>query len=205
MWELGPIWDDEVALAIRWRSATPFPHLVIDDFVPVHAHAELLALVDDESIEAYRADIFELDASRPEPRPHRFRALRDAFATLLAAPLARITGKVVERCDMRAYAYGAGHYLLPHSDHQAGVRRALAFAYYLPTAEPPIGGELELFACTFDEGQIASTTSAKLIEPQPNRLVVFDVGDVSLHQVREVLGGMRLSLSGWFYPPSEAR
>jgi hypothetical protein len=30
--------------------------------------------------------------------------------------------------------------------------------------------------------------------------VVFGVGDVSLHQVREVLGGLRLSLAGWFYP-----
>jgi hypothetical protein len=29
---------------------------------------------------------------------------------------------------------------------------------------------------------------------------VFDVGDVSLHQVREVLDGMRISLAGWFYP-----
>ncbi len=33
-----------------------------------------------------------------------------------------------------------------------------------------------------------------------NRLVVFDVSDVSLHQVREVLAGLRISLAGWFYP-----
>jgi len=41
--------------------------------------------------------------------------------------------------------------------------------------------------------------SARLIEPRPNRLVVFDVSDVSLHQVREVVGGLRISLAGWFY------
>jgi len=26
------------------------------------------------------------------------------------------------------------------------------------------------------------------------------VSDLSLHQVREVLGGLRISLAGWFYP-----
>ena len=30
--------------------------------------------------------------------------------------------------------------------------------------------------------------------------VVFEVGDLSLHQVREVTSGLRISLSGWFYP-----
>jgi Rps23 Pro-64 3,4-dihydroxylase Tpa1-like proline 4-hydroxylase len=114
--------------------------------------------------------------------------------------LARITGKQIVRADMRAYAYRPGDYLLPHSDHQEGLTRALAYAYYLPTPEPPRGGELELFACDLDRGEIVATESAKLIEPRSNRLVVFDVSDVSLHQVREVVAGLRLSLAGWFYP-----
>ena len=119
----------------------------------------------------------------------------------IIAPLSRITAKSVRRADMRAYAYRAGHYLLPHSDHQQGVGRALAYAYYFPSPEPPEGGELELFRCTVDEdGEIVATESACLVEPRPNRLVVFDVSDVSLHQVREVLAGLRPSLSGWFYP-----
>ena len=102
---------------------------------------------------------------------------------------------------MRAYAYCAGHYLLPHTDHQQGVGRALAYAYYFPSPEPPEGGELELFRCTLHEdGEIVAIESACLVEPRPNRLVVFDVSDVSLHQVREVLAGLRPSLSGWFYP-----
>ena len=55
------------------------------------------------------------------------------------------------------------------------------------------------FACGMDGSEIVSTESARLIEPRGNRLVVFDVSDVSLHQVREVLGGLRISLAGWFY------
>ena len=96
---------------------------------------------------------------------------------------------------MRAFAYRTGHYLLPHSDHQDGLERVLAYAYYLPSPEPPRGGELELFRVTPE-----AITSELLIAPRPHRLVVFDVSDVSLHQVREVLGGLRISLAGWFYP-----
>ena len=40
---------------------------------------------------------------------------------------------------------------------------------------------------------------AELVEPRPNRLVVFEVSELSLHQVREVMSGLRLSLAGWFY------
>jgi len=45
-----------------------------------------------------------------------------------------------------------------------------------------------------------ATEPAGQIEPRPNRLVVFEVSEASLHQVREVIGGLRISLAGWFYP-----
>jgi Rps23 Pro-64 3,4-dihydroxylase Tpa1-like proline 4-hydroxylase len=105
----------------------------------------------------------------------------------------------VRTVDMRAYAYRPGHYLLPHTDHQDGLARVLAYAYYLPSPEPPRGGELELFACELAGGEITSVSSGRVIEPRANRLVVFDVSDASLHRVHEVLAGLRLSLAGWFY------
>jgi Rps23 Pro-64 3,4-dihydroxylase Tpa1-like proline 4-hydroxylase len=173
---------------------------VIDDFVPPDLLPELLAVVDEEPVSDYRGDIFAFEATAPEPRTDTFRDLRGAFADALAAPLRRITGKAVQRADMRAYAYRAGHHLLPHTDHQEGVGRVLAYAYYLPTPEPPEGGELELFRCATEDGEIVETVSATIIEPRANRLVVFEVGDLSLHQVREVGAGLRISLAGWFYP-----
>jgi Rps23 Pro-64 3,4-dihydroxylase Tpa1-like proline 4-hydroxylase len=200
VWRLPFAWHDEPELARTWRAARPFPHLIVDDFIAADALPALLPILDDEPVEHYASDLFAFDASTPEPATGELRALRDGFAATLAPVLARITGKAVSRVDMRAYAYRAGHHLLPHSDHQGGLARALAYAYYLPTPEPPQGGELELFDCALADGELVSTVSACLIEPRPNRLVVFDVGDVSLHQVREVLGGLRLSLAGWFYP-----
>jgi hypothetical protein len=205
MWKLGSRWKDERCLADEWRTAEPFSHLVFDEVVAegagTSALPELLAVVEEEPVETFASEVYLFDASTPEPCTEGLRRLRDAFAATFGPPLSRITGKALRRADLRAYAYREGHYLLPHSDHQEGVGRALAFAYYLPSPEPPAGGELELFRCaTNAEGAIISTESAVVIEPKPDRLVVFDVGDLSLHQVREVMSGLRVSLSGWFYP-----
>lgn len=197
---LGASWSDEAALAQAWRAAEPFPHLVIDDFIAPDALPALLEILEEEGVDRYEADLYVFDATAPEPRTPEMRELRTAWADLLAPALARVTGKVIARADLRAYAYRVGHYLLPHADHQEHLERRLAFAYYLPSPEPPEGGELELYACTVADGELVETTSAKVIAPRDNRLVVFDVSDVSLHQVREVLRGLRLSLSGWFYP-----
>jgi hypothetical protein len=193
IWKLG----EEAALARVWASATPFAHVVIDD--AVDDPDALLALLDDEAVERYEGEIALFDASAPEPATPDFARVRDAFAAAYAPALSRITGKPVRRVDMRAYAYRPGNYLLPHTDHQEGLVRVLAYAYYLPSPEPPAGGELELFACTLREREIIGVESGGVIEPRANRLVVFDVGDGTLHQVREVLAGLRLSLAGWFY------
>ena len=187
-----------------WRPPTaveslPFRHLIIDD--ACERPDELLAIVDELGVEPYEGDIFRFEATAPEREgaSAELLSLRDQFAAELAPVLTRMTGRTVSRVDMRAYAYREGHYLLPHTDHREGLERVLAYAYYLPTPEPPTGGELELYACTIAGGELTSTKSAKLIEPRANRLVIFEVGDTSLHQVREVLSGMRLSLAGWFY------
>ncbi len=200
VWNSTVLGRDEARLQAMWRAAAPFAHVVIDDLLPGDHLDAVLAIVDEEPVDPYESDIFAFDATAPEPRTPELRALRDGFAAALAPVLSGFTGKTVTRVDMRAYAYREGHYLLPHSDHQHGLGRALAYAYYLPSPTPPVGGELELFRCTIAGGELTSTERALLVEPKANRLVVFDVNDVSLHQVREVTHGLRLSLAGWFYP-----
>jgi len=190
MWELGP--RDEATLAAAWHAAAPFPYVVLDDVVPA---GDLMEVLDDEGVARYEGDLFVFDASPP----NGLAELRVQFAAALAPLLSRVTGKQVSRADMRAFAYRPGHYLLPHTDHQDGLARVLAYAYYLPSPEPPRDGELELFRCELRAGELVTTEPAVRIEPRPWRLVVFDVSDVSLHQVREVLGGLRISLAGWFY------
>lgn len=191
---------DAPSLAARWAAAEPFAHVVIEDVLASDTLDEVFAILDDEPVEPYAGDIFSFDATAPEPVTEGLRALRDQFARDLAPVLSQVTGKTVTRVDMRAYAYRPGHYLLPHTDHQEGLGRVLAYAYYLPSPDAPQGGELELYRCTLEGGELTRTDTAKLIEPRPNRLVVFEVSERSLHQVREVLAGLRISLAGWFYP-----
>ncbi len=198
--QLGPAWADEAGLTRAWREAAPFPHVVIDDFLADESLERLMEILEEEGVERYEADLYAFDATAPEPRTDEMRALRSAWAKVLGPALSRITGKAVGHADLRAYAYRVGHYLLPHADHQEGLERRLAFAYYLPSPEPPVGGELELYSCRVEHGELVDIASAKVIEARANRIAIFDVSDVSLHQVREVLGGLRLSLSGWFYP-----
>ncbi len=188
------------ALARAWHDATPFPHLVIDDFAPADSLPRLLELLEDEPVEHRRSDLFSFDATAPEPESAAVRALRDELCATLGPMLSRLTGRELRRADLRAYAYRPGHYLLPHTDHQRALGRVVAYAYYLPTPEPPEGGELELYRCALQDGELRDIEPARLIEPVPNRIALFEVGDRSLHQVREVLSGLRLSLAGWFYP-----
>jgi Rps23 Pro-64 3,4-dihydroxylase Tpa1-like proline 4-hydroxylase len=196
------MWRVELGeLARLWRTDKPFPHVAIDGVLDDDELARVMAILDDEPVERFTSDLYTFDATVPEPTTAAFCELRDGFARDLAPVMTAISGKAVTRVDMRAYAYRDGDYLLPHTDHREGLGRALAYAYYLPTPAPPTGGELELYRCWLgDDGELASTEAARSIEPRPNRLVVFEVSETSLHQVREVLGGMRLSLAGWFYP-----
>jgi Rps23 Pro-64 3,4-dihydroxylase Tpa1-like proline 4-hydroxylase len=102
--------------------------------------------------------------------------------------------------SLRSYVYLAGSCLLPHNDLGSGeAGRILAWTYYLLPRERFEGGELELFECTLDGDEIVGAAAALRIEPVENRFVVFDVSPRSLHQVREVTSGGRVSLSGWFY------
>lgn len=192
---------DADVLTAQWRAAAPFPHVIIDDVLAADDLDGLMAILDDEPVELAVSDIFAFEATAPEPTTAAFRAMREQFAADLAPVFSQVGGTTVSRVDMRAYAYRPGHYLLPHTDHQDRLGRVYAYAYYLPSPEPPSDGALELYRCEIDsDGELADIASVKLIEPRANRLVVFEVGDRSLHQVREVLAGLRISLAGWFYP-----
>jgi Rps23 Pro-64 3,4-dihydroxylase Tpa1-like proline 4-hydroxylase len=188
-------------LAAAFRSAPPFPHVVIDELVEEAARRELMDAMEDEPASVIRDQIFEMTASAVRVEDARLRRFHAALETpeVLSAVEA-LSGKRVRRADLRAFAYEPGHYLLPHTDHQEGVGRAVAYAYYLDTSPDLEGGELALFHVEVEDGEIVKTRTATVIAPRRNRIILFDVSDTSLHEVREVTRGSRLSLAGWFYP-----
>ncbi len=190
------------SLAERWREATPFPHAVIDRALEPARVAGLVAALDAEPAERIVDDIYEVMATAEPPVHAELRAFLDELgAPETLARVARISGKSVSRADLRGYAYHAGHFLLPHADYREGLGREVAYAIYL-AAEPKgelVGGELELFRARSENGVIVDTEPVRRIRPLPGRMVLFEVSDTSLHQVREVMHGTRVSLAGWFY------
>ncbi|MEZ4301766.1 MAG: 2OG-Fe(II) oxygenase [Polyangiaceae bacterium] len=189
------------ALPEAWRSARPFPHVVIDAFTEENTCSVLAGALEDEPADTLHDEIFAMTASAvrvEDPRLRRFHAALGSPE--VCAAIESLSGRRVQRADLRAFAYAPGHYLLPHTDHQEGVGRAVAYAFYLDTTPDLEGGELALFDCSLRHGEIATAREAKVIPPRRNRVVLFEVGDTSLHEVREVTRGLRLSLAGWFYP-----
>jgi hypothetical protein len=190
---------DAAALAIEWRAARPFPHVILDDLVPDDELAILREAVARTPHFANSSDIFEMMASREQPAQPALVAFHAALDGPGRELVRRVTGKAAARASLTSYVYLGGSFLLPHNDLGTGeAGRLVAWAYYLLPRERFAGGELELFACDLDGDEIAATRPERRIEPEANRLVLFDVSPASLHQVREVTLGGRVSLSGWF-------
>jgi 2OG-Fe(II) oxygenase superfamily len=86
--------------------------------------------------------------------------------------------------DLFASYYNKGHYLLCHDD--CLDERVFAFSFYLSGSE---GGALILYGPD-------ALTCAKRVETLPNRLVLFEVSQLSYHEV-EMCQGPRTALTGW--------
>jgi Rps23 Pro-64 3,4-dihydroxylase Tpa1-like proline 4-hydroxylase len=190
---------DADALADAWRAARPFAHVVVDDLV---APAELAALREAVARTPHFpnvADFYEMMASPDVVSDPALVAFQEALAGPGLELFARVTGKRPVGVSLRSYVYLAGSFLLPHNDlGTAATGRVLAWTFYLLPRDRCAGGELELFDCELDGDEIVATRPAQRIEPRENRLVLFDVAPGSLHQVREVTSGGRVSLSGWY-------
>ncbi len=190
---------DVADLAARYRAAEPFPHVVLDGFVDEAFLEQLVSAFDEEPADNIQDEIFDVMASQAPPEHDAFRRFHARLGSdQVLAAVETITGEVVRAVETRAYAYLPGHYLLPHADGDKGGRRRVAYAFYVGLLDGIRGGELDLYRCETKEERIVRTTVAKTIVPEVNRCVIFGVGPHSLHRVREVTQGGRLSLAGWF-------
>ncbi len=185
-------------LSRSWAEAQPFPHVFIDDLVAPETQVALLQAISQEAHWPNRGEIYDFMASNPEVAHPTLQAFQAALGSPDVLDAVRaISGRPVASVDMRSYVYVPGSYLLPHADSRAEVGRLVAYAFYLYT-QGCEGGELELFTCEMAGTEVVHATPAQRIPPRDNRIVLFDVTNASLHQVREVLAGTRVSLTGWF-------
>jgi Rps23 Pro-64 3,4-dihydroxylase Tpa1-like proline 4-hydroxylase len=160
----------------------------------------LTEALDEEPSERLAAEIYEVNATEETfTHPTLVALVEELGGDAMLHALSSISSKKLSRVKARGYAFGPGHYLLPHADRDVDTLRQVAFALYVAVSDDLDGGELELFECETEFGQITATEPAGRIPPRVGTLILFDVHDTSLHQVREVTRGIRGSISGWFY------
>jgi hypothetical protein len=197
-------WDVDAA-ARAFRASRPFAHVVLDDFLAEDARAGLLAAFDDEEAERLQDEIFDVSASASPPTSPPLAGFHAGLGEPgVLAVISVITGVPLVAIEARAYVYEPGQYLLPHADRDEGGRRAVAFVYYVDSVPDDEGrglegGELDLYETEVRDGEIVRAVVRTTILPRPNRCVLFEVSPTSLHRVREIRSGRRLSLAGWFH------
>lgn len=168
----------------------PFPHVIIDDFLPDDFFIDLCGSLEDIKLERKEADLFQFDQSENLSLTKNV-VLKELQEKLLVLKpeLKKRFAVTLSHIDMFAAFYYDTDYLLPHDDRLES--RKVAYTLYI--AAPDEGGELALISKK-------SPHKKSLVDIVPNRLVLFQVSEDSWHEVEEVRGDLpRISITGWFH------
>jgi hypothetical protein len=196
------------ALRQRYRCATPWPHVAIDDAVS----AELVADVAAEVEGLPRAALLrrrsrrqvKLTSNRPNDLGPRTRVLLDALSgpaiTTLAETVTGIGGLVTdpEFCRAGVFVTPPGGWQRVHEDFPlhpvTGLWNRVIVLLYCSDWPRHWGGELELWPPDM-------SAVARRIEPQRGRLVIFEPTSAHPHGIRAVAtgAGARVVLASRLY------
>ncbi len=181
-----------------FKTAAPYPHLVLDDVFPSETLDALLnelpPLNSDKWVHERHDRLVKSNLrSAVDLGDHAFQ-----FAAVLHSAgflyfLSEITG--VRPLLPDPYLSGAGYAVVPEGgrfdvhadrnvDQHSGLERRLAMLIYLnKNWKTEYGGQLELW----DQN---GTKCERVIEPVFNRTVLFEIGDKNFHAVRPVTDGL---------------
>jgi phosphatidylinositol glycan class S len=185
----------------RFLSGTPFPHLVLRDFLQRRKADALRDALRKERFELKEGDLFRMRQTG-DLRGSGNRLIQEHLRLFgsqeFRAYIASITGEPrLKKIDAAGQIYAAGDHLLPHDDRLEG--RKIAYVMQLTEGfTPSDGGQLQFFG--YDATTKRPAKVLKSFTPTFNTLFLFKVSTRSFHQVREVVGkGERISITGWFY------
>jgi hypothetical protein len=211
----GSIEEIGAGLRVKYHAAEPFPHVVIDDFMPEAVLDRLLAEwpVGKAQVQ-YDRDQERLKSQyNPEELTSRF--ARSLFYALNGAPFLKfieaVTGisGLLPDPDFNGGGYHetkAGGHLSVHADFNLNqrlriLRRVNVLVYLNKDWKDEYGGNLELWS----KGM---KTRVKSVEPIFNRCVIFNTGADSFHGHPDPLstpeGKTRRSLALYYYTASAA-
>lgn len=202
---------DSENLAHAFNNAIPFRHLCIDNVLKKDICDELENQLLQQTFAVKENDLFSFlqTADLTIADSDSYLLVHDVVGALYSQPfrevLANATGvhDLTSKVDLTCSIYSHTQHLLCHDDKLSS--RRLAFILYLvdDSWSEKCGGTLDLF--TVNKNKEPNGIFKRLV-PKRNRLIVFEVCDISFHQVAEVLtkDKMRLSIGGWFHGSSKA-
>jgi hypothetical protein len=169
-------------LSLDYRAATPFPHVVLDDFFPAALLDELLSEFPPADDDGWKLEDGRMQLKQQWRDANRLPPIAASFAALLqSAPfvsfLGRLTGVAGLVGDPHCHHGGlhqtaTGGFLKVHADQLVqpalGLQRRVNVIVFLNRGWlPEWGADLELW-------DAAMTRCYRQIEPVFNRVVVFD-------------------------------
>lgn len=189
-WVSSSYLNKEISLYSKFKSAKPFPHLVLKGFFK--NAKELKSSLLKEDFHYQNSDLFQFlqtnDCISAKTKLvqnfHKFFGSKEFLKFI-----SEITGKKLKSIDMSGFIYGDTDYLLPHDDRLEGRK----IAYVVNLSENM--GKRNGGALAFFKGK----KIVKRIYPSFNALTVFEVSSKSLHEVEEVIDARRVSFAGWFH------
>lgn len=200
------------ALREAWDRAAPFPHLVLDDFLPAAACEALRAEFDAPRGDGWIENRHLSQRLRSRNGYHRLgpaaRALLDAFdgprCRAWVSAATGVPGLFLDRdmVDGGLAAMGRGDFFDLHTDMQAHAlqrcwrRRVNLIVYLSDPWDDAWGGALELW-------HPAGRARVAAIAPRWNRAALFEVSPRALHGVPEPLrcppGAQRRNLVLYYF------
>jgi len=213
-----------VARSDEFKSGHPFPHIIVDDFLPTEVYRQLVADFPgpkDHAWLRYKAPVErdKLQSTSELTMPSSIRAAIQAFnSSTFVAFVEKLTG--INNIIPDPHLFGGGmHQTLPgghlslHVDYNIHNkwrldRRLNAILYLNEGWEEEWGGALELWEGSPSEVR----TCIKKIAPVGNRLVIFTTNEISWHGHPDPLAcppdRTRKSLAFYYYSngrPEEER
>jgi hypothetical protein len=190
-------------LALSFKSAEPFSHLIIDNMFPDAMLEDLLKEIppptDEKWVHEKRATVTKSNlrsAVELSEAGYQFTAFVNSAKLLYL--ISELTGIWALLPD--PYMGGAGYHVVPaggkfdvHADRNidqvTGLKRRLAMLVYLNRNwRSEYGGQLELW-------DTSGSRCEKVVEPIFNRTVIFEVTDQNFHGVRPVVDTDRTRVS----------
>ncbi len=179
-----------------FSKAAPFSHVLIKNVLKEDQFAKLKDAVSKEGFSEKECDLFHFLQSS-ELKFSKNKVIQEFYAMFGSKSFVQLIQDITKIklapgiVDTFAAVYAPTHFLLCHDDRLEG--RKVAFIFYLDACKE--GGALQLFSVK----EKRPVNVAKVYQPVPNSLIIFEVSSKSFHAVEEVRKGSRMSIGGWFH------